>query len=290
MSSDPFALLGLDRKTATEPDIRKAYADRLKHTRPEDDREGFMALRAAFEHARQEARWRAEYPDEDDNEEALQDEETGAATQPSASGTASSQVLTESPSPETSAVEEGSDYDEEEDDYVPTDFDRRIDAAMQKLHQALTSAWGPPNPEDLNALLNPPDLEGIDEYRAMQWQVRHFICHTTGYYSQPQELFLPPWLTLQVFDTLDAQFGWTRQPSSHPAERHMNAWLRAARKKLDWLSIPYEARVKRERDRLLARRGVESSADKDYGSIVWLLAGAGILFSVVLRALTGIGS
>jgi len=69
MSSDPFKLLGLDRKTATDADVRRAYAERLKITRPEDDRDGFMALRTAFEQARNQVRWRDQYGDDDDDEE-----------------------------------------------------------------------------------------------------------------------------------------------------------------------------------------------------------------------------
>lgn len=287
MSSDPFALLGLDRKTATEADVRKAYAERLKVTRPEDDRAAFMALREAFERARQEARWREQYAaDEEDDEEAS----APVAAPPLATSEAASFITP----PETLAEEQATgageieDYDEE-DDYVPTDFDKRIDAAMQKLQQVLTSPWGPPGRAELAAVFAQPELEGIDEYRALQWTVRNFLCHATGYYSETQEVVLPPWLTLQVFDDLDAQFGWVRQPSSHPAERHLNAWLRQVREKISWHATPYEERVKRERDRLLGRNGHQPPAQNDFGSIVWLLAGAGLLISVVIRGLTGSG-
>lgn len=51
-STDPFKLLGLDRATATEADVKRAYAKKLKETRPEEDRAGFMDLRAAFTAAR----------------------------------------------------------------------------------------------------------------------------------------------------------------------------------------------------------------------------------------------
>lgn len=51
-STDPFALLGLDRRTATQADVKAAYARLLKVTRPEDDPDGFMALRQAFTAAR----------------------------------------------------------------------------------------------------------------------------------------------------------------------------------------------------------------------------------------------
>ena len=161
MSSDPFILLGLDRKTATEADIRKAYAERLKVTRPEDDRAAFMALREAFERARQEARWRAEYPAdyEDGDEDADVETETEACSDPSEDG--HSETLTEqasdtatrtAPPAATAEDDPDADFDEAEEGYTPSDFDRRIDAAMQKLHEALISPWGPPSRADLDAL------------------------------------------------------------------------------------------------------------------------------------------
>ncbi len=284
MSSDPFTLLGLDRKTATEADIRKAYAERLKVTRPEDDRAAFMALREAFERARQEARWRGEYA-VDEEEEAAPVATPLAAASDAAPSSSTPELLAAEVAPDVDEIE---DY-EQEDDYVPTDFDRRIDAAMQKLQQVLTSPWGPPGKAELAAVFAQPELEGIDEYRTLQWTVRNFLCHETGYYSDTQEVVLPPWLTLQVFDDLDAQFGWVRQPSSHPAERHLNAWLRQVREKISWHATPYEERVKRERDRLLGRNGHQPPAQSDFGSIVWLVAGAGLLISVIIRGLTGSG-
>lgn len=297
MSSDPFILLGLDRKTATEADIRKAYAERLKVTRPEDDRAAFMALREAFERARQEARWRAEYPAdyEDDDEDADVETETEACSDPSEDG--HSETLTEqvsdtatrtAPLAATAEDDPDADLDEAEEGYIPSDFDRRIDAAMQKLHEALISPWGPPSRADLDALFNAPDLEGIDEYRALQWQVRNYLCHATGYYAQSGDVQLPPWLTLRLFDDLDAQFGWVRQPSSHPAERHMNAWLRRVREGVEWQEAPYEVRKQRELDRLLNRPTPEKIKDSYPGSNVWLFIGAGILAYVVIRALSGL--
>lgn len=297
MSSDPFTLLGLDRKTATEADIRKAYAERLKITRPEDDRAAFMALREAFERARQEARWRAEYPEEYAEEDENTDAESESHPALSVDGqtkapstAAAEQVAPSEPPPADTKAEadlEADDYEDEEA-YTPSDFDRRIDAAMQKLHEALISPSGPPSRADLDALFNAPDLEGIDEYRALQWQVRNYLCHATGYYAQSGNVQLPAWLTLRLFDDLDAQFGWVRQPSSHPAERHMNAWLRRVRESIEWHETPQEVRKQRELDRLLGRTPENPKGTPD-GSNTWLYIGAGILLFVVLRALTGIG-
>lgn len=55
--SDPFKILGLSQETATKTSIRKAYAIKLKATRPDDDPQGFMELREAFESAKNIIHW-----------------------------------------------------------------------------------------------------------------------------------------------------------------------------------------------------------------------------------------
>jgi len=55
-SSDAFELLGLKRNSATLSDVKKAYAKKLKLTRPDDDPEGFMRLRDAFAYTKTVAR------------------------------------------------------------------------------------------------------------------------------------------------------------------------------------------------------------------------------------------
>ncbi|MGH6949653.1 MAG: TonB family protein [Vitreimonas sp.] len=69
MTADIWRHLGIPQ-TDSEPDIRRAYAERLKTTHPEDDPEGFKRLRSAYERALQQIRWRARYAAADDEAEA----------------------------------------------------------------------------------------------------------------------------------------------------------------------------------------------------------------------------
>ena len=62
---NPWALLGL-KPGADRADIRRAYARLLKTTNPEDDPEGFMALRAAHDAALNQLQWHQQWPDEAD--------------------------------------------------------------------------------------------------------------------------------------------------------------------------------------------------------------------------------
>ncbi len=61
-SNDPFKLLGLEEAEATLKAIKKAYSVKLKEARPDDDPEGFMALREAYTQAQNRVRWKENNP------------------------------------------------------------------------------------------------------------------------------------------------------------------------------------------------------------------------------------
>ncbi|HRE42532.1 MAG TPA: hypothetical protein PKY87_01010 [Terricaulis sp.] len=69
MSADIWRHLGI-AETNDEAEVRRAYAQRLKLTNPEDDPEGFKRLRSAYERALENIRWRARYAAAEDDEEA----------------------------------------------------------------------------------------------------------------------------------------------------------------------------------------------------------------------------
>jgi hypothetical protein len=265
MSSDPFQLLGLDRATATEADVRRAYAERLKVTRPEDDRAGFMALRAAFEHARESVRWREQYGEDDPYDDYEEDDDESGAPATAGSETHDG-ALTLAPDSEPEPA-----YEPEPQDTDEQAFEARIDRAMDRLVDLLTATGFEPDLKTLRARLEDNEVAGIDEFQALQWRVRQLLCDRTGYNLEPQQIRRPMWLTLEVFDTLDHFYGWTTQPTTHPYVRRLNDWLAKVRTDIAWYAAPQEARKQAVLQEL-------SGADKEeQGSLLWLGAAGGIL-------------
>lgn len=290
MSSDPFRLLGLDRKTATEADVRRAYAERLKVTRPEDDRAGFMALRTAFEQARSEARWREQYGDEEsyEDEDAYEDD-AGAAVPDAAeeSGTDAHVAM--------------SSEDQDAEPHLPDavhsevmEYEDSTTRAMDALVDVLTAAPFGVSVKQVMTIVEADEVSGIEDYQSLQWQVRNFLCDRTGYNLEPQEMRRPDWLTLELFDALDGYFGWTRQPVTQPWVRKMNDWLVRVRKRIVWENMPEKERAAL-RSTAMERSGAipdtpasnrstwSSDNEGESGSLRWLFIGAGIIIYGVVQ-------
>ena len=81
--TSPFAVLGLDPRTADEAAVKRAYAAAIKITRPDRDPVGFRRVRDAYEDCRaylQEARYAEEEEDDDDEDEETQAQPPRAAS------------------------------------------------------------------------------------------------------------------------------------------------------------------------------------------------------------------
>ncbi|MGA1343663.1 MAG: hypothetical protein ACO33A_11605 [Hyphomonas sp.] len=302
MSSDPFRLLGLDGKTATDADVRRAYAERLKRTRPEDDRDGFMALRDAFERARQSVRWRGAC----DNEAEVEPEAQAEAETEKPPNCAEALIIRAAgPSaPRPEAAREAIDYNAEMaaggrfepqtlapgfteaasgQAPVPAPFDIRVGKTMDRLIDLLTAGPLGAQGKDVMAVLDHPDVAGIEEFQALQGRVRQFLCDRTGFSGNPQALRTPDWLTADVFQALDAYFGWTRQPVTLSWLRQQNDWLVRVRNQIAWDAMPEGQRRK------AALAQVRAGKSRSAGGWVWLWIGAGILVIQVARALSSAG-
>ena len=213
MSSDPFLFLGLDRATATDADVRRAYAERLKVTRPEDDREGFLALRDAFERARLQTSARAS-----DAQHTDEPDQSFPEPGPHTGGRATDHI-----GRQDSALARAQDV---------------FDVLSELLRRRSEGA----DIAEVSSLLGQDDLADMEVYEHLQTAVRQFLCIETGMAQHPPEMTLPSWLTVGVFETLDEHFGWTKQSATRSAASQQNAWLIEVYRQLRWWALPQAAR------------------------------------------------
>lgn len=226
-SHDPFEFFGLDRKSATLAELKTAYAQRLKTTRPDEDRDGFMALRDAFEGARREIEWREQYGDDDDGawdeegwEEEERDDSSGEQELHAAEADTSSPVLDdiepldENAAPQIEPVESG---------FEPQVS--AVDQAMEDIEALTKSPFASSSFKPWEAILERDDLQPIDEYQDFSNRLRWFVCNATGYNSEEQVIDTPPWLSMAVFKGLCEHFSWHRSHSTDQWVAHQTQWL-----------------------------------------------------------------
>lgn len=247
-SHDPFALLGLERRTATERDVKKAYAGKLKQIRPEDDREGFMALRAAFEHARSMARWRDQHPEEAAQDDAYEDgtyvepEDDEDAYDEEPDGTYAQATSQTADTLERHNVRDDHDFSPAEIDTTPiampamqnSDWQTHsndspadpVDVAMDDIDTLMKNPFAGGSMEPWQTILDRDDLQTIDAYQQMSQRLRWRLCTDTGFGEDPQVLKVPAWLTMPVFKGLCEHFGWHKQQSREYWVMQQQNWLR----------------------------------------------------------------
>ena len=321
MSSDPFGLLGIDRATATDADVRRAYAAKLKVTRPEDDRAGFMALRTAFERARSEVRWREDYGDNaNTGEDAYYGATSEAAAFPVGAVAIGDVPLAEiaertrdtlpqttpayagiepyeedEPSDTAEAPDDGAEEIYHDDGFTPEEIAawQPIRAALDRLTDVLTATGEPPPAKAVLAVIDGDDISSIDQYRTMQAQVRELLCDRTNFFDSAAGMRLPGWLSLEVFDALDTYYGWSRETTTIPYLKGLNDWLVRVRRAIELEAASDTARNQAQLEdataKLFGPKDRPAEAERSSkGSAIWLWIGAGILISQLVQFLARI--
>lgn len=242
-SPNPFDYFGLNPETASERDLKKAYAEKLKTIRPEDDREGFMTLRNCFERARREIRWREEdaayeaaerEAEAAETEDVLQPEESAPAPTPVLKQEKLNPVVHDQWHKTPSSGEPDPHSPEVHPAPVPQPTEPEADPVQQAMDDIAALAKSPFAGSSFapwQAIIDRDDLQTIDNYQMFSDRLRTFICEETGLYDEPEEgtdiptMRFPNWLTVTVLKGLGNTFGWHKQHTRHYWHRSENDWI-----------------------------------------------------------------
>lgn len=273
MSSDAFELLGLKARGVTVAEVKKAYAAKLKQVRPDEDREGFMALRRAFEFARDQASYqevarsaRTEAKRRKVAHETGDKVESLAAKQPARSA-------------ELPADADGSEPSANEAAHSPAPHVPAIapaEVAMADIEALIAEPWRWQDPAAWQEILNRDDLQSLDDFQDLAYRLKDFVLTQSGYghkeQPEPQN-----WMTNDVLELLDGRFGWTRSGARNQWEQMEAHWLARLFDQFSW----YHSRVA---DSPGFSNAWAPASGESYGRPHWLLhpvVPIGVIYSVV---------
>jgi hypothetical protein len=170
IQSQVMRVLGL-AEGASEADIRKAYAQRLKITHPEDNPEGFKELRQAYESALQYLRFRQQYPDAYQDESETDAEAAGSDPQITVETIPRQQHVPAAPLPVDDRREEPARLEPDEND-LHAEACNRLGGGLQ------TGASTDELRAALEAVLTSPALANVDIYNRTEGWLIHVLAST----------------------------------------------------------------------------------------------------------------
>ncbi|MEO5757318.1 MAG: hypothetical protein ABIQ51_10740 [Mesorhizobium sp.] len=202
MSTDAFEVLGIGRDGATENDLKKAYAAKLKQTRPAQDREGFIELRDAYEKARQYIR-NAKPP---------------GNLVTSVKGSYKTDVDLE---------DEISNIIEIELNFLSSQIlTSPAIRVLKKIEILVADPWQWQRMENWLQVLDDADLRTIDDLQEFDALLLSYICQESGVEERSNPL-VKPWMSHQLIELFDRRFGWVRNSGSDFLQTRELDWFRS---------------------------------------------------------------
>jgi len=153
-------ILGLDGPTRDSKAIKKAYARKLKTVRPDEDQAGFMALRDAFDRAKNFAN---------------HDEDNDFSEVSTAQIFSAQNVVEES--------EQEPEYRDKKGELSKSKEPSFVDIVTKRIDSILENPWAANDPNSWHALFEDPILETIDARTDFDHIMRQSFLSKFGYYS-----------------------------------------------------------------------------------------------------------
>ncbi|BCG86510.1 hypothetical protein MesoLj113c_26200 [Mesorhizobium sp. 113-3-9] len=239
MSIDAFSMLGIsDREDVTEGEIKRAYATKLKLINVNEDRDGFIALRQAFEQARDQVKRREyfrEITSPDETQIAEDTDATALKNVPLSDESAVPTILeahalrTMEDDIETLLIENIEPNASKETALART-ASIAIEAPALRAMKAVETLIAEPSKwqriDSWLAILDGEFLQTIDDIQEFETRMRAYVCEQSGF-GERQRPLAEPWMTPRLLDLLDERFRWTRNRGSNHWERQQLDWLHA---------------------------------------------------------------
>ncbi|OBQ70433.1 hypothetical protein [Mesorhizobium erdmanii] len=239
MFIDAFSMLGIsDREDVTEREIKRAYATKLKLININEDRDSFIALRQAFEQARDQVNRREYF------KEITSPDETQIADDTDAPALKNVPLSNERPIPATleaqalrameddietlliENIEPPAPKEAAPNRTVSIAIEAPALRAMKAVETLITEPLKWQRIDSWLAILDGELLQTIDDIQAFETRMRTYVCEQSGFGEQQRPL-AKPWMMPRLLGLLDERFGWTRNRGSNYWERQQLDWLHA---------------------------------------------------------------
>jgi len=305
-----FEILGLEEPPKDRKEVKRAYSKKLKHTRPEDDPEGFMRLRDAHDialniiaHEAREAKWEAEQMTQSATtaEKKPSEERAETITQPDTSDSAPSLTY--------------GDMLPEQDIAAPEDTPSETSYAIgptpsldapSPFNTAIEEPESPPEPpllQEITSLLEDPgkynDREhwnqlfrnarqlDIDDYVDFEHLLLDFILRFHGYFDDQKQHFdqperleqkLSPSISASLFKTMN----WDKVGKYGYQQTHQIEWLNR-RMRINRNTVHAPTRVQKEYEPPQPKSRSKSGS----GMSTWLVI---LIMFIVIRIIMHLGN
>ena len=168
-----WTILGLDGPPENAKALKRAYAAKLKITRPEDDPDGFMALREAFAAGQEWVSMEADCRSETLPGHPISEEKSNEY------------IIEENVAPKSGMGETALPFACDTAKAGPqlTPLESPAEAIIQRIQNILKSPTKRNDKESWRLLLSDPSIDAVDDWVEFDWRLRRYLLDKFGAYD-----------------------------------------------------------------------------------------------------------